>query len=113
MAQIKILEKDIQSAICEYLFDMKKYYGWRQNNTPVVQKEAGGGFRFRRMPKYAKKGVPDIFLMLRNGRMIFIEVKTASGSLSEHQIEFQKECKRLGFEYLVARSLDDVLEYGL
>jgi len=113
LAQIKVLEKDIQAALCDYLFDKKKYYGWRQNNTPIVQKEAGGGFRFRRMPKYAKKGVPDIFLMLRNGRMIFIEVKTASGSLSPDQMLFQNQCLRLGFEYLVARSLDDILEYGL
>lgn len=92
---------------------MKKYYGWRQNNTPIVQKEAGGGYRFRRMPKYAKKGVPDIFLMLKNGRMIFIEVKTASGSLSVDQVAFQMKCQKLGFEYLVARSINDILEYGL
>lgn len=112
MAIKQPLEKDIQRNICEYLFDLKHYFGWRQNNTPIFQMDKGKA-RFRSMPKYSIKGVPDIILMLKDGRIVFIEVKREKGVLSSDQVLFQEKCLKLGFEYLVAKSLDDVIEYGL
>jgi len=104
--KIKEKESDIQFAICQYL-EWKHLDFWRQNTTPIWDK-SGKGF-FRAMPKYAKKGVPDIFVMTPR-RMIFLEVKRPKGVLSEDQVAFQEMCKRNGFEYYLVRSVEDVQE---
>jgi hypothetical protein len=66
------LERDIQSSICDYLA-AKRHFFWRQNTAPSIQKSADG-WAFRRLPKYAKRGVPDI-IMVHVGRPYFLEVK--------------------------------------
>lgn len=45
-------------------------------------------------------GVPDLML-IRNGKMIFIELKSALGSTSKAQEEFIKNAARHGFETFV------------
>lgn len=52
-------------------------------------------------------GVPD-YVFMGKGQCFFIEVKTASGSQSEHQKLFQKWCESKEVPYYVCRSLDDV-----
>ena len=53
------------------------------------------------------KGAPDLIAVLPGGRVVFIEVKTAKGKSSEHQVAFSGRCTALGQAYFVARSLDD------
>ncbi len=101
-------EIEIQSAICDYLA-LKRYFYWRQNTAPTYDK--AGGF-YRAMPKHSKKGIPDIIVIVA-GRFIGIEVKTDKGKLSPDQVEFGRECVRNGGEYVVARSVEDVLASGL
>lgn len=99
-------ESEIQSAICDYLA-LKGYFFWRCNN--------GGMFRDGRhfaLPKYARRGVPDIIL-IQDGKFIGIEVKRATGYLSPDQKEFERECKEHGAVYFVARSIDDLVVFGL
>ena len=100
-------ESDIQRQICDYLA-IKNYDFWRSNNVPAVQSDKYG-FRMRAMPKYSKKGIPDIFVMLPK-RMIFLEVKTPKGKLSPEQFGFMAMCRKNGFEYGVVRSIEDVIE---
>ena len=54
-----------------------------------------------------RKGFPDLTAM-RNGKTVYIEVKTETGRQSEHQKEFERICIAHGCTYIVARSLKDV-----
>ena len=101
-------EADIQLVICEYLA-LKRYFFWRQNNTPVFDSNRG---QYRRMPKYAMYGIPDIILIYQ-GNFIGLEVKGKRGQQSDNQKEFERRCKRVGGYYYVVRSLEDVKELGL
>ena len=100
------LEKEIQLAICDYLA-YKHYFFWRQNTTPIYDKD-----RFRAMPKYSKNGLPDIFL-IKDGKFIGLEVKQPKGKQSENQVIFEQDCKKVGGQYYVVTSLDDVVKLGL
>ena len=102
-----VKESDIQRAICEWL-DWKKRDFWRNNTSPVVQRDSYG-FRMRAMPKYAKKGVPDIFVMLPK-RMVFLEVKRPNGILSPDQKMFRAMCERNEHGYYVVRSVEETEE---
>lgn len=108
---LKIKESDIQSSICCYL-EWKKYFFWRQNNVAPVQVMRDGSLAMRRMPKYSRKGTPDIVVLVP-GKVIFLEVKTFQGVLSQEQKELQKVCKDFEIEYYVVRSLEEVQEIGL
>ena len=105
-------ETDIQRAICDYLA-LKQNRGallfWRNNNVPIfdVSRKA-----FRALPKYTPKGLPDI-LCLKEGTFIGIEVKMPKAYQSPEQKQFERDIKEHGGEYLVARSVDDVVNWGL
>jgi hypothetical protein len=81
-------ESDIVSSICEYLA-ARRHFLWRQNTAPAVQKSADG-WQFRRMPKHALKGVPDIILIRSpRGQFVGLEVKRQAGKLSTEQEEIR------------------------
>lgn len=105
---VKILEKDIQKAICDYLA-FKQYFFWRQNTAPSFDKSQGA---YRAMPKYSKNGVPDIIL-IKEGKFIGLEVKQPKGKQSDNQIIFEKECTQAGGEYHIVTSIDDVIALRL
>lgn len=107
----KLLEKDIQNAVCEYLA-LKKHFFWRQNNTPVSDMRNGQRF-FRAMPKYALKGVADIIVITDGGFAIFLEIKQPKAKQSIEQKEFQLNCVGLGAEYHIITSVDQLKEIGL
>lgn len=104
----KELEKDIQLACCEYL-ELRKHFFWRNNNTPIYDPKRKV---FRKMPKYALKGVPDI-IVIKDGFFIGIEVKRKHGVLSGDQKEFGRRAKENGAEYHVITSVDQLKEIGL
>lgn len=99
---MELTESQIQKQICDYL-TKRSHFHWRQNNTG---KMPGGRY------VSVKPGIPDIFL-IKAGRLFGIEVKTPKGKLSKEQVDFGRECVRNGGEYIVARSLDDVVRVGL
>jgi len=101
-------EGEIVNAVCEYLA-LKKRFFYRNNNTPIFDRGKG---IFRAMPKYSRHGAPDI-IVVKDGKYIGIEVKTDSGKLSEHQLTFGRELMAAGGEFVVARSIDDVVRAGL
>lgn len=85
----KITESDIQAAIKEYL----QWHGWM-----VVKIHQSLG---------SYKGIADLYA-LKDGRHVWIEVKTQKGRLSEHQEKFRNDVIAHGGSYIVARSIEDV-----
>lgn len=51
-------------------------------------------------------GVSDLIIVRKN-EIIFVEVKTEAGKQSKEQKDFQKNIEKLGFKYLLVRSLED------
>ncbi len=100
-------EAGIQNTICEYL-QRKGYSFWRQNTGGIYDVKQS---RFRALPKFSVKGVSDIIL-LSGGKAYFIEVKSEKGIQSEDQKLFREFVERAGCEYLLARSLEDVIDAG-
>ncbi len=101
----KMLEKDIQNVICEYL-QIKNIFFWRQNTLPIFDKNRG---TYRSMPKFSLKGVADI-IVIKDGKAIFLEVKRPKGKQSEDQKLFEENAKANGAEYHLVTSLDDVMK---
>jgi len=54
-------------------------------------------------------GVSDLIVLLKRD-VIFLEVKTAKGKQSQSQKQFQEDVEKLGFNYHVVRSLDQVID---
>ena len=88
-AKPKITESDIQRQIREYM----QYHGWF-----VIKIHQSLG---------SYKGIADLYA-LRDGKHVWIEVKTPKGRLSEHQERFREDVGRHGGVYMVARSIEDV-----
>lgn len=53
-------------------------------------------------------GAPDLFVVGRGGKLLFIEVKSATGCLSDEQYAFKNWCIANAVPMIVARSQDDV-----
>ncbi len=85
-------ETDIKHAVKQYL-DIKGIFSY-----PLLQ---GLG---------AYKGLPDRAMHFK-GRVVYLEIKKPKGKLSIHQEAFGLTCFTDGIEYLVIRSLDDIMNY--
>lgn len=59
------------------------------------------------------KGAPDLVVLKDNARCVFLELKTPRGKRSPEQEAFAETIQRLGFEYRLVRSVDDIkdIEY--
>lgn len=102
------LEKDIQREICDWLA-FNRYFFWRSNNFPALGRpDKSGQMRFRALPKYTPKGLPDI-LVLHEGEFLGLEVKRPQASLREEQIEFGEKIREHGGHYAVVRHLDEAI----
>jgi len=90
MKSHRLTETDIRRQIQEYL----RMTGWF-----VYYNLAGLG---------SFPGLSDL-VAIKNGRTVHIEVKTPRGRQSERQKQFQQRLEESGGEYLIAKSLDDVM----
>lgn len=84
-------ESEVLSQVRQYL----RTLGWY-----VIRIQQGMG---------AHRGVSDL-ICVRDGRVVFLECKTAKGKQSEHQQTFQREIELRGGEYRIARCLEDVMD---
>ena len=58
-----------------------------------------------------KPGSPDLYVMLPDGKIAWLELKVKGGSLSIEQQAFRNVCKRLGHHWAVAKTLDEVIAF--
>lgn len=101
MIVIKPSENDIQRVILDWL-EIHKIFHFR-NNVGAFKTERGGFYRF------GVKGQTDIVCVV-NGIYVGVEVKNATGKMKENQEAFRIALTKAGGIYILARSLDDVIE---
>jgi hypothetical protein len=97
-------------AVCEWL-TLNHIQHRRISTTGIpVAVRPGSRHRFRRNPA---AGVADIIACLApTGRLCAIECKSAKGTQSPAQKEYQREIESAGGLYIIARSVDDVRGIG-
>ena len=110
-------EVDIQISIVDYLslivvprgfcfFAVSNEAMQPSNGKALSGGEYGRIKRLKRMGLTA--GVADLVL-IHNGRTYFIEVKKPGGQLSDNQKLFRQRALDCGAEYVVVKSVDDVI----
>ena len=57
-----------------------------------------------------RAGVSDLIVMGQDSKAHFLEIKTATGRLSESQKKFEALCLKKDWPYAVARSVDEAVE---
>ena len=92
---MKVTETDIRRQVRDYL----RIRGWF-----VFHILQGGVGVYR--------GITDL-IAAKDGRVLFIELKTARGRQSEHQKKFQADLEAAGGEYVLCRGVDDLLKRGI
>lgn len=95
-------ESAIQTAIETYLH-------YRENLGKLVYiKNNSGAFKVKRsFVRFGKKGSSD-FIIFTDGGVVFLEVKNEKGKQSPDQKEFEEKVSKLGYTYVLVRSLDEV-----
>lgn len=96
-------EKELQKLIMDYL-SAKRIFHYR-NNSGVMFSEYKGK---KRMVRFGSVGSPDI-VCVQNGIYVGIEVKNATAVQNESQVAFQQALTKAGGRYILARSLEDVI----
>jgi len=107
---IKTSEYDIQCSIVHHLRLKNIMFFSVPNGIFFNSKSKKQGFSYMNKLKNAGflNGVSDLIILLPN-RTIFVEIKTAKGKQNINQIEFEKDVKKLGFKYLIWRTLEDCI----
>ena len=110
-----ISESEIIKAIKDYLqyLENQGRLMFIRNNSGATVVKSNTGSRYI---TYGKKGSPDIFLFLGKQflegfimlRTLALEVKTNKGTQSKVQKEWQENFEKLGGEYYIVRSVEDV-----
>lgn len=90
-SKIKLTENDIKRQVKDYL-SIKGYFHFH-----ILQ---GLG---------AFKGIPDR-IAIKDGRVIFLEMKAPGKTQSEHQKKFQNRIEKAGGEYHVISSLEEIMK---
>ena len=94
MSKPKVTEADIRRQVRDYL----RIRGWF-----VFHILQGLG---------CYPGVTDL-IAVRDGRIVFIELKTKTGKQSDYQKQFQSDLEAAGGEYILCRGIDDLIERGI
>ena len=87
-------ESDIRKLLRDYL----RWHGWH-----VHHNLAGLG---------TYPGISDL-TCIKDGRVVWLEVKTPSGRQSEGQVKFQQKVEAAGGEYVLACSIENLKEAGM
>jgi hypothetical protein len=104
-----VKESEVQRSILDYL-KVKRVFHYRNNSGAFVFPETST--HARRFIKAGVAGSPDIVCVIK-GQYVGIEVKAPKGKQNPNQIQFQQDLERAGGRYILAYSLDDVIEAGL
>jgi hypothetical protein len=101
-------EKEIENSILQWL-SLNGIYAWKVNNVGVFD-PIRKVYRKAHSP-YIRKGIADILGILPDGRLLAIEVKSASGRLSPEQKDFLMTINQKGGLGIMARSLTHVMQH--
>lgn len=74
----------------------------RVEQTLGTEVKARGGWAIKLLPSVS--GLPDRMVLLPGGRLIFVELKSPTGTVAPHQIVIHNRLRVLGFEVLVLAS---------
>lgn len=106
-------EKEIQKEI-------EKYLKIRQDSGKIEYIKNSVSARFIEQgsfyaPLQSKRGSPDLLIFMKDIkkdclRTIGLEVKTETGKQSPGQLGWQERFEKLGGEYYIVRSIDDVIK---
>lgn len=78
----------------------------RVEGTLRKEVKARGGWAIKLLPSVS--GLPDRLVLLPGGRLLFIELKSPTGTVEPHQTVIHRRLRTLGFEVLVLSSPDAV-----
>jgi hypothetical protein len=81
---------------------VEKVLGWEAKRL--------GGWSIKLLPSVS--GLPDRMVLLPGGRVIFIELKSPTGTVKPHQTVIHNRLRRLGFEVLVLNTTEAVREWA-
>lgn len=102
----KAPEQATKNLILKWIrFYPSKGFAWPNDSVGIWDQEKQC-YRRKTSPFFIR-GVSDI-VGIWMGRPLFIEVKSSTGRLSEHQAQFLSRVRRYGGIAIVARSLQDV-----
>lgn len=100
-------ENTVVKAIMQYL-KCRGYLVWRQNSTGVYDAKR----RVFRKTYYGMPGIGDIFCVAY-GRFYSIECKSPKGKQTPEQKSYEIALTQAKGFYILARSVDDVINGGL
>lgn len=104
-----LTEQEIKNSILQWLSWQRECVAWVNDSVGIFD-PTKKVFR-KRKSKYARKGVSDIVACWR-GFILCIEVKRPkTGKLTPEQVQFIQDITRIGGMAMVARSLDDVIDF--
>lgn len=105
---MKLSEADIHRQIVEY-FDVMGIFCFH-----IPNERNSSMANMRNLKKLGlRSGAPDleVWLPTHNGvRIVYMEIKSENGKLSENQKAFRERCEKAGLPYHVVRSLDNVID---
>ncbi len=102
--KLKVSEHDTQTAILDWL-KQKGIFHWRSNTGSFAGEYKGK----KRFVRFGIKGAPDIFAVVKGGRLVGIEVKAPGKKPTADQESFGDNLTVSGALYIVAHSLDDAI----
>jgi hypothetical protein len=106
--RLKATESETQKAILD-LLAVSGIFGFRLNTAAV---KTGGRFFYCHT---LGRGAADILAFPSVGsghyRILWIETKSSVGRQQPEQVSFQEDVERRGHSYLLARSVDDVIQW--
>jgi len=98
-------EGAVRNLVCSYLTRLNIFF-WLHDSVGIFDPKTKR-FRKNHSP-YRIKGVSDILGILPNGRLLAIELKSATGRLTPEQKHFLEQVNARGGLAFMARSIDDV-----
>jgi hypothetical protein len=108
-SEIPISENQLQASLVQFLekalkpeLDFFAIPNGEKRHIGVAIRLKGQGVR---------RGVPDLAVLLPEGRIAWLEMKIKGGSLSPDQKAFRDKAKSLGHFWGVARTLDQAIEF--
>jgi Holliday junction resolvase len=102
-----MLENQIEELILQYLTKLG-WFAWKNPTSGYFDKSRG--VMRRHTSRFAITGASDI-IAIKNGVVIFLEVKTKMGRQTSNQKEFQKRLELRKGNYAIVRSVEDTQNY--